>query len=141
MTRLKPPRPLPHAVALPEFLLRKLYRKGSLRETGDGRFAFGLQNPLGDATLVSPPRIVVNGIHYPPENVTSRIVDLARISAADPFPFRKGDRVTLRFTGHLLRGGNRIHITAQTKEWGELVIYTEDRLADACDLPDGDAEE
>ena len=128
-------------MVLPEFLLRKLYRKGSLREVGDGRFAFTLHNPLGDATLVAPPRIVVNGILYPPERVESRRVQLQAISAANPFTFRKGDRVTLRLPGHLLRGGNRIHITAETREWGQLVVYTEDRPQESCDLPGMDGEE
>jgi len=120
------------SVALPEFLLRKLYRKGSLRETAPGAFAFTLHNPLGDATLVEPPRIVVNGILFPPERVEAGVA-LESISPLAPFPFRRGDRLTLRFQGHLLRGGNRIHIKAMTKEWGELSIYAEDRPAESRD--------
>lgn len=122
-------------MGLPEFLLRKLYRKGSLRETGEGMFAFMLQNVLGPATVTAPPHIVVNGIEYPPDRIESRAVEVAKISKGRPFLFKKGDRVTLRFPGHLLRGGNRIHMSIQTKEFGELNIHVEDKEAEACDIP------
>jgi hypothetical protein len=122
-------------VGIPDFLLRKLYKRGSLRETGDGRFAFTLFNPLGPATLLAPPHIVVNGIAYAPERIQAKRVDVARISRDSPFTFRKGDKVTLRFPGHLMRGGNRIHISAETKEFGEVEIYVEDKEAEFCDVP------
>lgn len=112
-----------------------MYKRGSLRETGDGRFAFTLLNPLGEATLVAPPTIVVNGIAYPPERIQAKAIDVATISQSAPFTFRKGDRVTLRFPGRLLRGGNRIHISAETREFGEVEIYVEDKEAESCDLP------
>jgi len=128
-------------MAIPDFLLRKLYKRGSLRETGDGRFAFTLANPLGSATLLAPPHIVVNGIAYPPERIESRKLDVTTISKEHPYTFRKGERVTLRFPGHLLRGGNRIHILAETKEFGEVEIYVEDREAEFCDVPGTSAEE
>lgn len=128
-------------VAIPDFLLRKLYKRGSLRETGDGRFAFTLLNPLGEATLLSPPNIVVNGIAYPPERIQAKALNVATISREAPFTFHKGDKVTLRFPGRLLRGGNRIHISAETREFGEIEIYVEDREAEYCDVPGSKEEE
>jgi hypothetical protein len=122
-------------VVIPDFLLRKMYKRGSLRETADGHFAFTLVNPLGAATIVAPPHIVVNGIAYDPRDVRSRSVDLAALSRETSFVFRKGAKVTLRFPGRLLRGGNRIHITAPTLEFGDLEIYVEDREAEFCDVP------
>lgn len=126
---------------LPDFVLRKLYRRGSLRETGDGSFAFTLHNPLATATILGAPDIVVNGIHYAPHQVRSRLVDLAAISPTNPYVFRKGGRVTLRLPGRLLRGGNRIHITVATKEFGEVEIYVEDKEAEFCDVPGTGREE
>lgn len=120
---------------IPDFILRKLYRRGSLRETGDGLFAFTLQNPLGLATLVAPPAIAVNGITYDPAQITADSIDFSAISAAKPFPFRKGDRLTLQFPGRLLRGGNRILINVTTKEFGDVEVYVEDKEAEFCDLP------
>lgn len=124
-------------MGLPEFLLRKLYEKGTLRETGKGRFAFNLHNVLGPATVTAPPQITVNGIHYGPDQVETHSVEFAKISKGRPFLFKKGDRATLRFAGHLLRGGNRIHLVIQTKEFGELQIHVEDKEADAADMPGG----
>lgn len=128
-------------MGIPDFLLRKLYRKGSLRSTADGRFAFSLHNVLGTATVVSPPRVVVNGIAYAPDKMESRQVRPADITARTPFVFRKGERVTVRLPGRLLRGGNRIQVTVSTKEFGELVIEANDSEADYCDVPGSSAEE
>lgn len=126
---------------IPDFVLRRLYRRGSLRETGDGRFAFTLQNTLAPATILAPPVIVINGIHYAPDQVRSKLIDVAAISASNPYAWRKGGRVTLRFPGRLLRGGNRIHITAETKEFGSIEIYVEDKEAEFCELPGTGKEE
>jgi hypothetical protein len=128
-------------VGIPDFLLRKLYRKGSLRSTADGRFAFTLKNVLGTATVVAPPRVVVNGILYPPEKLESRTVRPADITERTPLVFRKGDRITVRMAGHLLRGGNRIQVTVKTREFGDLNIESDDNEADFCDVPGGTSEE
>jgi hypothetical protein len=128
-------------VGIPDFLLRKLYRKGSLRTTADGRFAFTLHNILGTATVVAPPRVVVNGIYYAPDKLESKKVHPAEITERTPFVFRKGDRITVRMAGHLLRGGNRIQVTVKTREFGDLNIETDDAEADFCDVPGSAAEE
>jgi hypothetical protein len=122
-------------VGLPAFLLRKLYKKGSLRETADGEFAFRLQNPLGTATLIAPPEFVVNGVSYGPANIEAGGLDLAAISRLRPHTFAKGDEIELRFPGRLLRGGNRIHLVALTREFGEIEFLVEDREADYCEIP------
>ncbi|MES2153901.1 MAG: hypothetical protein V4510_02070 [bacterium] len=120
---------------VPEFLLRRLYKRGSLRETGDGRFAFTLQNPLRVATILAPPHVVVNGISYKPSDIGMDHLDLSSIAESKPFVFRKGQEATLHFPGRLMRGGNRIHITVETKEFGHVEIYVEDKEAEFCELP------
>lgn len=120
---------------LPSFLLRKLYKRGSLRETDAEHFAFRLRNPLGGATLVSPPRFVINGMSHEADDVDAGDLDLSALSEDDPYRFEKGDEVELRFRGRLLRGGNRIHVSVQTKEFGRLEFLVEDREAEFCDLP------
>jgi hypothetical protein len=128
-------------VGIPDFLLRKLYRKGSLRTTADGRFAFTLHNILGTATVIAPPRVVVNGILYTPDRLESKKVRPADITERTPFVFRKADRITVRMAGHLLRGGNRIQVTVRTREFGDLNIEVDDAEADFCDVPGSSAEE
>jgi hypothetical protein len=63
------------------------------------------------------------------------------ITERTPFVFRKGDRITVRMAGHLLRGGNRIQVTVKTREFGDLNIEVDDAEADFCDVPGSDAEE
>jgi hypothetical protein len=127
-------------VQIPDFLLRKLYRKGSLRETGDGRFAFAIKNVLGTATVRLPPVIVVNGIGHRPEQVQATLAGgaplrMEAISEGRPWTFAKGEEVTLHFPGRLLRGANRIHILVRTKEFGDVEIYAEDKEAEYCEMP------
>lgn len=126
---------------VPEFLLRKLYKKGSLRETAQGMFRFTLRNTLGPATIVDPPHVTVNGIGYGPGKVKSSRVDIDAIGPDNPFIFHRGDQVTLRMPGALLRGGNQIELLVHTKEFGDLRIWAEDKCAEFCDLPGADAEE
>lgn len=126
---------------LPSFLLRKLYKRGSLRETSPSMFRFTLRNTLGPATVVGPPHVTVNGIAYAPGRVKSSRVDLDAISQQRPFEFRKGDQVTLRMPGSLLRSANHIQVLVLTKEFGELRIDAEDKSAESCDLPGSDCEE
>lgn len=121
------------AVGLPSFLLRKLYRRGSLHSSAQGRFAFVLHNPLGTATLLSPPHIVVNGVYHQPSEIEADGVDLAAISMQQPFRFEKGAAVELRLKGHLLRGANRIHVSVLTQEFGEVEFLVEDSEGLAAD--------
>lgn len=109
---------------VPNFLLRKLYKRGSLRETEYG-FAFIMQNQLATATILTPPRIVVNGIAYDPAHVRADF-DLLAV----PFSFERGSKWELEFQGFLLKGGNRIHFEAETKEFGHLEFLVEDSKRD-----------
>lgn len=127
-------------VGIPLFLLRKLYRRGSLTQTGERRFRFTMQNPLADATLVAPPRFVINGVQYAADGIDAP-VDLSTITASKPFVFPKGARFDLSFHGALLRGANRIHITVATDEFGELEVFVEDKvIQDRCALPGSEEE-
>jgi hypothetical protein len=116
-------------VQIPDFILRKLYRKGSLREVGGEHFAFELRNVLGTATIVKPPVIVVNGIRHSPQDVDIGKFRLDGVTPDDPWVFAKGDEVAVRLKGRLLRAGNRIHVHAQTREFGDIELLVEDAAA------------
>lgn len=129
-------------MAVPRFLLRKLYKRGSLRETADGRFSFTIHNPLATATLTSPPEVVVNGVFYEPSEVQAGDIDLTGVSPDAPLVFGKGTQIELSLPGRLLRGGNRIHIAVDSKEFGRIDFLVEDKEADFCDItPKGSSEE
>lgn len=127
-------------MGVPAFLIRKLYKQGSLRETADGRFAFALRNPLGSATLVAPPRFTINGVRYDPDDIKADDINLRSISEDRPYVFAKGEEIEIVLPGRLLRGANRIHMVAQTREYGEIDLFVEDREADYCDLPASEEE-
>ena len=128
-------------MTIPAFLARKLYKRGSLRETANGRFAFTLYNPLGSASIVAPPRFVINGVRHTAVEYSVVGVDPTEISEDNPFPFPKGAQIDVSFTGRLLRGANRIHLIAETKEFGIIDMLVEDREADYCELPGASEEE
>ncbi len=128
-------------MSIPGFLVRKLYKRGSLRETADGRFAFTIHNPLGTATIIEPPHFTVNGIRHAPDAIGAVGIELAHIDTENPLEFKKGDLLDVSFKGRLLRGANRIHMVAVTKEFGELELFVEDTEADYCDMPGAGEEE
>ena len=122
-------------------MTRKLYKRGSLRPEGPGRFSFVIHNPLVQASLTSPPRFVVNGVQYDADAVEAEPaaggdgVALHAASAEHPLVLAKGDAIRITFPGHLLRGANRIQIQAETDEFGTLDVFVEERR------PQGDEEE
>lgn len=122
-------------MGVPGFLLRKLYKRGSLCETADGHFTFRIHNPLANATLIGPPVFVINGIHYQGDQVEASGVSLADIAPDAPFVFAKGSEIELRFPGRLLRGGNRIHMSAPTTEFDDIEFLVEDKEATYCSIP------
>lgn len=119
---------------VPDFILRKLYKRGSLREISPTHFAFAFQNPLGNGTIEGPPRLVVNGISYTTDQIGSE-VDWATVTPERPWIFKKGTSLELRLPGRLLRGGNRILAVVPTKEFGPVEVYVEDNEARYCDIP------
>lgn len=122
-------------MGVPGFLLRKLYKRGSLTILDDERFAFTMQNPLANATLLSPPLITVNGIHHDAKDVDAGAIDLHRISENHPWVFKRGTEMELHLKGRLMKS-NRIHIRVQTKEFDDIDFLVEDHLR-----PTGDEEE
>lgn len=114
-------------MAVPSFLLRKLYKRHSLVILDDSHFAFSLHNRLGNATLLTPPAITVNGVHHPPSQVDAGHLQLAEISEDRPFTFRRGTVLELHLQGQLMKS-NRIHIRVMTKEFDDIDFLVEDQV-------------
>lgn len=119
--------------SIPAFLLRKLYRKGSLKNTAAG-FELTIQNTLASGTIVSIAPLQVDGIEYPLERTTAILPDGRQISAADVSAesgvrFSVGDKVTIQVEGkHLSPGQHKLTISPKTKEAGILDIFAEDMI-------------
>lgn len=109
-------------MTLPPIVTRKLVEKKSLRELGDGRIQFMLRNPLADATIVEPPELVINNHRI---DATVDGLAFAEISSITPYHLERGSHVPVVGRASLLKGVNRIHLRALTREFGEIDIFVE----------------
>lgn len=118
---------------IPGTLLKKLYVKGSLKNTESG-FEFTLKNTLAPGAIVGIRTLVVDG-----EKVDGSRVEVAfggktwtldQISVQNPLDFAVNLVVTVRVKGGPLAAGqHRILIVPNTKEVGELDIEIADAVA------------
>ena len=120
--------------SVPSFLLKKLYAKGSLKNTTDG-FELAIRNTLAPGTIVGLAPLRVDGVEYPLEKTSAILPDGHRVSATEvsagsPLTFAVGDTVTLQIQGQpLAPGPHRLIISPKTKEAGELDIFAEDMVS------------
>jgi hydroxymethylglutaryl-CoA reductase (NADPH) len=120
--------------SVPPFLLKKLYVKGSLRNTATG-FELAIQNTLAPGTIAGLVPLKVDDVEYPLEKTgmvlpDGRKVSAADVSAASPLRFAVGDRVIIQVEGEPLPAGlHKITISPKTKEAGLLEIAAQDTIA------------
>ena len=115
---------------IPEFLLKALYVRHSLRRTDDG-FGFQLKNDMGPARIVGalPPKLD----HKPlPLADCSFVyggeeVAFETVTADASVMMRKGEAVTVRIRGPALRPGRHtLDIGVPVKDLGELTLTISD---------------
>nr|MBC7244569.1 hydroxymethylglutaryl-CoA reductase [Chloroflexota bacterium] len=120
--------------SVPVFLLKKLYVKGSLKNTANG-FELTIQNTLAPGTIEGLRPLQVDGVEYPLEQTRvilpdGRSISVAELSAQEPMRFAVGDKVTIQVEGTPLPAGmHKLTISPQTKEAGVLEIPAEDTIA------------
>lgn len=118
--------------AVPSFLLKKLYLKGSLKNTERG-FEFRIKNILAPGTIVGLASLRVDGREVPLDRITvaweGREARAAEVSPERPFPFDVNMEAALRVEGEQLAAGpHQISLTVVTKEVGELTIPIADSI-------------
>jgi len=111
-------------MAIPEFVLRKLYVRGSLKAEADG-FSFALKNTFAPGTLVGL-ALDVDGKRVPPENLSLQAEgqparDAASITLQNPVPLPVGLAVSVQVRGVPL-GQGRLTLHAYTREAGPLIF-------------------
>ena len=121
--------------AVPSFLLKKLYLKGSLKNTERG-FEFRIKNILAPGTIVDLTSLEVDGREVLLDRVTvaweGREARAAEVSPERPFPFDVNVEAALRVEGEqLTAGSHQISLTVVTKEVGELTIPIADSVQNA----------
>jgi len=118
---------------LPADMIRRLYQKGSLRNTKDG-FEMTLLNTLAPGTMIGLGPVEVDKRTFPPQRIivlsgrSERTAD--RVNERGPVPFPINGQVRLRVMGELLMPGlHTLIINVHIKEVGPLRIEVEDDTA------------
>ena len=121
-------------VVVPEFLIKRIYQKGSLKKTDDGASVV-LKNVLGPGFISGFNYVKINDIVYEPQDVkfitNGQELLGTDVSEANPIAFRLGQSGTLVMSGKpsVLDGANKIVIEAMNPEAGKVVLSVEDTLA------------
>ena len=108
-------------VVVPEFLIKIIYQKGSLKRTDEGATVV-LKNVLGPGFISGFNYVEINGIKYEPKDVkfVTNGQELAGtdVSESNPIAFRLGQSGTLIMSGKpsVIDGTNKIVIEAMNPE-------------------------
>lgn len=120
--------------AIPPFILKKLYVKGSLRAEENG-FTLDLENSIAPAVIFACTGLNVDGQSVSPAQIAiTPSGDQSRaasdISAESPLPFPAGATITLRVAGQTLAPGpHELAIHVGVQDVGPLTIPISDTLA------------
>lgn len=120
--------------AVPSFMLKKLYVRGSLKNTAAG-FELTLKNILAPGTIIGLNSIKVDGREVALENIrvlsgNGTDVAASAITAQSPVAFPLHSTATIRVVGKPLASGSHdILIAVNTKEVGLLEIPVADSIA------------
>ena len=118
---------------VPSFLLKKLYVKGSFKNTSNG-FQLSLRNTLAPGTILSLSPLQIDGRDVPLTHIEIITGDNAPVRASDvslaqPKAFPLNVLITFRVIDQpLTPGQHRVSVTVNTKEAGELKIDAEDSI-------------
>ncbi|MBN1177742.1 MAG: hypothetical protein JXD18_00910 [Anaerolineae bacterium] len=119
--------------AIPSFVLKKLYVKGSLRAEAGG-FALDIKNSVAPATLLGVGTIALDGAPVSAENVRVVLEDgstrvAASVAAAAPISFPLGATFSIVVEGVALEpGAHRLQIGVVVQDVGPLEIPVADTL-------------
>ena len=118
-------------VVVPEFLIKRIYQKGSLKKLDDG-VSVTLKNVLGPGFISGFNSVTINGVVYEPKDVkfitNGQELLGTDVSEVNPVAFRLGQSGTLIMSGKpcLAEGVNKIIIEAMNPEAGKVVLSVED---------------
>ena len=118
-------------VVVPEFLIKRIYQKGSLKKLENGASVV-LKNVLGPGFISGFNYVEINGVKYEPKDVkfvtNGQELVGTEVSESNPIAFRLGQTGTLVLTGKdcVLEGKNNIIIEALNPEAGIVKLSVED---------------
>lgn len=120
-------------VIVPDFLIKRIYQKGSLKKLDDG-VSLNLKNVLGPGFISGFNYVKINDITYEPKDVkfimNGHEYTSADVSEENPIAFRLGQTGTLIMSGKesLIDGVNKIVIEALNPEAGIVKLSVEDTV-------------
>lgn len=118
-------------VVVPEFLIKRIYQKGSLKKLENG-VSLVLKNVLGPGFISGFNYVKINDVVFEPQDVkfitNGQELLATEVSEANPIAFRLGQTGTLVLTGKdcVLEGKNNIIIEALNPEAGIVKLSVED---------------
>ena len=121
-------------VVVPEFLIKRIYQKGSLKKTDDGASVV-LKNVLGPGFISGFNYVKINDVIYEPHEVkfvtNGQELIGTDVSEANPIAFRLGQSGTLIMSGKasVIEGTNKIVIEAMNPVAGKVILSVEDTIA------------
>ena len=120
-------------VIVPDFLIKRIYQKGSLKKLERGA-SFNLKNVLGPGFISGFNYVRINNVTYDAANVKFIMNDKeytsADVSEDHPIAFRLGQVGTLVMEGEdsVIEGVNKIVIEALNPEAGVVKLSVEDNV-------------
>ena len=121
-------------VVVPDFLIKRIYQKGSLTKLDNGASLI-LKNVLGPGFISGFNYVKINDVVYKPENVkfvtNGQELLCTEVSENNPVAFRLGQSGTLVMQGEnsVIEGVNKIVIEAMNPEAGKVLLSVEDNVA------------
>ncbi len=119
-------------MAVPSFLLKKLYVKGSLKSTENG-FEFALKNTIAPGAIIGLGALVIDDATYPPEAITIKSPQGEwrgdQISSKSPltFPMNVETRISVRGRP-VTPGTHHVVFAVITREVGRLEVDLTDTI-------------
>ena len=119
---------------VPEFLIKRIYQKGSLKKLEDG-VSIVLKNVLGPGLISGFSFVKINDVLFEPKDVkfVTNGVEYSgtEVSEANPVVFRLGQIGTLIMKGKdcIVDGINKITIEAMNPEAGKVQLSVDDTKA------------
>ena len=120
-------------VIVPEFLIRRIYQKGSLKKLDNGA-EIGLKNVLGPGFISGFNYVKINDVVYNPEAVrfitNGQEIAGTDVSEENPIAFRLGQVGTLIMSGRsgVVEGTNKIVIEVMNPEAGVVRLTVDDNV-------------
>ncbi len=116
---------------VPEFLIKRIYQKGSLKKLDDGASVV-LKNVLGPGFISGFNYVKINDTVFEPKDVkfvtNGQELSGIEVSEEHPIAFRLGQSGTLIMSGKscIIEGINKIVIEAMNPEAGRVELKIED---------------